>query len=155
MIGRYRPRDLELIRSIVREELRDQYRNEVAKAFAAEHARITPTPLGFDGLLMPPGPAVYFILCDSPIRHVKIGHTRSISQRLSNLQAASPFDLTLQAFCYCDNPEEIERQQHERWSRLRRRGEWFFAAPELLAFVAELGEANRIDRDAWLHERAP
>lgn len=82
-----------------------------------------------------PIPCVYFVqsIIGGPI---KIGVTADVSERLRAYRTHHPYPLRVLA-TYRAKPD-AERELHERFGHLRAEGEWFEAAPELLAFVAEI-----------------
>jgi Meiotically up-regulated gene 113 len=77
--------------------------------------------------------AIYFVRCREAI---KIGLTRDVPWRIANLQSAQPEPLEL--LLAVTGGRRAEAALHERFAHLRIRGEWFTAAPELLAFIAEI-----------------
>ena len=74
-----------------------------------------------------------------------------MATRLSLLQTSSPYPLTVLAAIPGGRKDEIEL--HTRFASLRVRGEWFAAAPELVAFIegvlAEQAEAARKTLKPW------
>lgn len=54
---------------------------------------------------------------------VKIGRTRSINSRMTSLQVASPFKLTLVGTI--PGGSRLENRLHRRYSQDRTEGEWF------------------------------
>lgn len=78
------------------------------------------------------GSSVYFAGAGGQI---KIGWSRKVASRLAQLQVgcASPLKL----LGTIPGGRATERRIHERFAHLRLTGEWFTAAPELLAFIAD------------------
>jgi hypothetical protein len=78
------------------------------------------------------GASIYFADAGGQI---KIGWSRKVSARLAQLQVgcASPLKL----LGTMPGGLAVERRIHERFAHLRLSGEWFTAAPELLAYIAE------------------
>lgn len=85
-----------------------------------------------DWMLVPRrgGFCVYFVRAGE---HVKIGVTKDVGERLDSLRTGCAHRLTLLAAILGDST--LERALHERFSHLRGEGEWFRAAPDLIAFV--------------------
>lgn len=78
--------------------------------------------------------AVYFIRSGGPDGFIKIGVTSGrVEARLSSLQTGNPHKLTVLATI--DGGPEVELKLHRRFAAFRVDGEWFRAAPELLAFI--------------------
>jgi hypothetical protein len=78
---------------------------------------------------------VYFIRCES---FVKIGYAYDVRKRLEGLQTSSPFTLEPLGFIRCESQEQaalLERSLHVRFSKYRRRNEWFVLTREIDACV--------------------
>lgn len=75
--------------------------------------------------------AVYFIRCgtEGPI---KIGKAKNVAHRRNLLQIGCPDELHILGTL----DHHSEADLHVRFAHSRRRGEWFDATPELLAFIA-------------------
>lgn len=76
---------------------------------------------------------VYFVRCGELI---KIGTSTDVYDRLKSIRTMTPLPLELLAVAAGSHPEESAL--HGRFAHLRQHGEWFTAAPELLAFIAEV-----------------
>jgi hypothetical protein len=73
---------------------------------------------------------------------IKIGSTRSDPHlRAASLQTGYPFG-RLRVVGLINGPQRLERELHKRFRALQMIGEWFRAAPELLAFIAALPSAQ-------------
>jgi Meiotically Up-regulated Gene 113 (MUG113) protein len=85
------------------------------------------------------GDNVYFIRRPSDGR-IKIGYTNNVRNRLNDLRGQHGERLEILA----REPGGKSRESvlHNQFSEHRRRGEWFDAAPELLAYVDELNCSN-------------
>ena len=80
--------------------------------------------------------SVYFIRSEKT-HAIKIGFTAGkIENRLSTLQTAHPYKL--QVLATSRGNREYEKALHERFARLRLKGEWFGPHPDLLAFISVL-----------------
>lgn len=82
---------------------------------------------------------IYFLHAQSlepPL--LKIGCSRQPRDRLITIQQHCPFPLMLVELVCA--PDHAERALHARFKHLRYFGEWFYAEPELLEFVATLPE---------------
>jgi hypothetical protein len=76
---------------------------------------------------------VYFIQ-SGKVGPIKIGRTEgNVGSRLANLQTGSPEPLTLLAVV--PGGPAVERSIHERFAKLRLRGEWFRREPDLSLFI--------------------
>ena len=69
-------------------------------------------------------PMVYVLTSDE-FKFIKIGHTKSIRNRLRNIQNGCPYKLYLWYSIFTPRFVEIERYLHERFNHCRFRGEWF------------------------------
>jgi hypothetical protein len=113
-------------------------------------------PLGgwesaFDNSYGPPGPGytepglrehwVYFIQGDEG-GPIKIGRSRNLPwMRASDLQSGYPFGM-LRVVAVTRAPAAYEQTLHARFASLRMVGEWFRAAPMLLALIRSLPRVN-------------
>lgn len=88
------------------------------------------------------GSSVYFADAGGQI---KIGWSKKVSARLAQLQTGSAVPIKLLGTT--PGGRAVERRIHERFAHLRLSGEWFIAAPELLAFIAQRA-SNVIDLDS-------
>lgn len=77
---------------------------------------------------------VYFI-GDSSAGTIKIGYSKNLAQRLSQLQTATTNELQLLGSLV--GGSRLERRLHEQFSSLRVRGEWFRPGPELIQYLRE------------------
>lgn len=78
------------------------------------------------------GSSVYFADAGGQI---KIGWSRKVSARLAQLQTGSAVPIKLLGTI--PGGLALERRIHAHFAHLRTQGEWFVAAPELLAFIAD------------------
>jgi T5orf172 domain len=79
------------------------------------------------------GSSVYFADAGGSI---KIGWSKKVSARLAQLQTGSAVPIKLLGTM--PGGLAVERRVHARFAHLRLSGEWFTAAPELLAYVDEV-----------------
>lgn len=71
---------------------------------------------------------VYFIQCGA---FVKIGYcARDPIRRLEKLQVGNPVALTLLALI--EGGKDVEREWHDRYDKMRERGEWFRLTPAMI-----------------------
>ena len=103
---------------------------------------------------------VYFLHAQSlepPL--LKIGCSRQPRDRLITIQQHCPFPLMLVELVCA--PAHTERALHTRFKHLRYFGEWFYAEPELLEFVATLPDgfadppSRAVKARAVVQPRAP
>lgn len=80
---------------------------------------------------------VYF-LHDPSTQRIKIGFSSNVEKRVRGLQTGS--SSTLAILGKMKGTAEDERSLHQRFGAHRVSGEWFHAAPELTAFVAEVSQ---------------
>lgn len=73
------------------------------------------------------GGYVYLIFEEDNETLYKIGVTRSkdVNKRLHALQTGNGKKLILKEAVYCDKPFKLEMMLHNRFSSVRREGEWF------------------------------
>lgn len=70
---------------------------------------------------------------------IKIGHTKNLSERISNLQGANPETLIVVFAAYTGTPLQLEQNLHEYFADRRIRGEWFdISRDEALAAMVSL-----------------
>lgn len=77
------------------------------------------------------------------LKHVKIGYTTDINQRLSSLQGGSSDELKIIG-CWLGTVQD-ERQLHEQLRRWRIHREWFQDSEDVLKVVAEKNQALKSD----------
>src|SRR5580693_1206330 len=82
--------------------------------------------------VLPRGGFVYFIRRSD---EVKIGFTRSISQRIKSLMSGPDDELILLGVV--SGSYKTEQEYHARFRHLRTHGEWFKAETELLNAIAD------------------
>lgn len=87
-----------------------------------------------------PGPRVYFIEAMTTPTIIKIGFSCCVQKRLQDLRVASPVGLRLLASIRGGAAKETD--MHRRFAHLRVDGEWFRAAPELLAFIRSFAQGT-------------
>lgn len=66
---------------------------------------------------------VYFIMSTNKL--VKIGVTKNVDRRLSELQTGSPGKMKLLGFIKTTKPYDLEKRLHKKYKDLRISGEWF------------------------------
>lgn len=81
--------------------------------------------------------SVYFLAAESA-NLIKIGCSHEPARRTRDLQVTSPVGLKVLAVIPGGRKRELEL--HHRFGHLRAHGEWFKAAPELLAFITEVAQ---------------
>lgn len=81
------------------------------------------------------GSSVYFAQADD---RIKIGWSKQVSARLASLQTGCPSPIRLLGTI--PGSRAVERRLHEQFASLRLSGEWFRAAPELLAHIAAVAK---------------
>jgi predicted GIY-YIG superfamily endonuclease len=75
---------------------------------------------------------VYFI-ADDRIGPVKVGVTKDLKSRFSNLQTGNPRELKLMAWIVAENKKEAEKLEakiHDYFEHRKERGEWYNLGPE-------------------------
>jgi DNA-directed RNA polymerase subunit F len=82
---------------------------------------------------------IYFI---SDGEFVKIGRATNVATRLSDLQVASPRNLTVLAIV--DAPPHSERELHRLFEDWHVRGEWFRLSDQIRSFITAEGRAWRV-----------
>ena len=85
---------------------------------------------------------VYFVQAGGDGGPVKIGIARDLGSRLNSLRTGCPDPIVVLATAPGGKNEEAAL--HERFATHRRRGEWFAAAPELLAYVDSVAASGRL-----------
>lgn len=100
---------------------------EKGHAVIREYTRVHP-PEAMDWTLKQPG--VYLIRAQG---WVKIGYASDVARRLHEHRTSIPRGFELVAVFLTEEPAKLERQLHDRFTRQRRRGEWFALSDETLA----------------------
>ncbi len=80
------------------------------------------------------GSSVYFVAAGE---RVKIGWSRNVVARISQLQTANPEPISLLGVM--PGGLALERQLHRQFHDARLAGEWFEKTPELVAYIAAIG----------------
>ena len=84
--------------------------------------------------------ALQMVIPDTAARPIKLGFTRSPSQRVNSLNTCGPYPVQLMATWPAPEGLENERRVIAQFAHLRLLGEWFAPAPELIAFIAQVGQ---------------
>lgn len=79
---------------------------------------------------------LYFVLCDTT-RRIKIGVANNPMSRFRSIQCGSPTELRIVGLIW--GPRTNEKKLHRKFREHRVRGEWFDAAPDLIAYIEENG----------------
>lgn len=82
---------------------------------------------------------VYFIAAEG-LDVIKIGFTTNMSQRMSDIQGHSP--AKLRVIKQVKTTYKTEQTLLALFDEYRLHGEWFTAAPELLAFISKLSDGK-------------
>ena len=83
---------------------------------------------------------IYYIVNPYDPSLIKIGHSKSISQRFEHFLAVLP-QIFLIALDQSENAYEKELELHQRFQNLRHHGEWFFAKAPLLQHIDSLDQS--------------
>jgi hypothetical protein len=95
-------------------------------------AHLQPAALALEGAIAArDGSSVYFAQAGD---RVKIGWSKRVAARLAQLQTGNAAPIRLLGTM--PGARTVERRVHAQFAELRLAGEWFQAAPELLAYVA-------------------
>jgi hypothetical protein len=98
-------------------------------------------------------PMVY-ALSTYDLGYIKIGMTKNLKQRFSNIQSGCPFNLTPWLAIRCPTPAPIEKDLHKLMSHCRLRGEWFTPCGEdqdrLIDYFRETNKSVRAAFNASL-----
>lgn len=74
---------------------------------------------------------------------VKIGFAKSVQSRFQSVCSTAPFPLELAA--YARGTMEDEADLHRKFRRAHAHGEWFHAAPELMAYIEAVKKAQSLN----------
>lgn len=96
---------------------------------------------------------VYFIQCGGDRGPVKIGYSRNVEQRVSDLQVASPYPLVVIGKFKSDNAEAFEASFHRLFADLHLRGEWFAWSPEFKRLVDGMNRVQEMTGDRVVNIR--
>lgn len=80
----------------------------------------------------PTGGFVYFVHQGD---HVKIGKTKDVAQRMSELQTAHALPIRLVAWIYTLHPGRIEAELLNEYAASRARGEWFNLTDDIVNLI--------------------
>lgn len=75
---------------------------------------------------------IYFIQ-NKETKHIKIGYSKDVRKRLSEIQTTSPHELTI--LTTCEGGIEMEKELHHKFSNSYIRGEWFTPSEELITYI--------------------
>lgn len=78
---------------------------------------------------------IYFIE-NIETKHIKIGFTTNVKERLGQLQTSSPHELRVLSICEGD--DKYEKELHGKFNEFRVRGEWFMPDKELMNHIKSL-----------------
>jgi hypothetical protein len=102
-------------------------------------------PSDFDvGVKIHKLPIVY-VIATRELDYIKIGKTKSLKQRLSNLQSGCPFHLHLWLGIRTSKADEIEKFLHKRYEEDNLRGEWFCLSTQQLDELAQFVNLTNIN----------
>jgi hypothetical protein len=79
---------------------------------------------------------VYFVQAFE-LKLIKIGVTNDTQRRVVSMQTLSPDHLAVLGVEFCHKGGALEGRLHQRFEAYRQHGEWFYPAPEILAYVDE------------------
>lgn len=109
---------------------------------------------------------VYFIQACNTEGLIKIGHTKNVTKRLSELQTGSGSKLRLLHAIDCTSKlaaQTVERSLHEIFAYGKRKGEWFTQSSPLRTIIGKLKEgmgyteakslAEKITQKKWEEQR--
>lgn len=101
--------------------------------------------------LRPIGERMVYFVQESGTNAIKIGTTRNVKQRISELMLNVPYLLSV--LTVIEGNHEVEHALHARFAKHRIRGEWFRPVPELLTYIEEAKLAQQAaDDTAKKHE---
>lgn len=81
---------------------------------------------------------VYFILTECEL-YLKVGFTHgSVEKRLAAIQTGCPINLKIAHIIECENPKQVEKDYHHKFTNYRTRGEWFNVTGEVKDFLAKV-----------------
>ncbi len=128
---------------------------EFAQSVGAANDERPPAPRNQRGRFEPrtsgpivrsPAGWVYFIQCAPPVGPVKIGWSKSLEQRLSQLRMCNPYPLLL---CLATpGGRDLEEALHVRFSKQRIHGEWFTFLGPVLNHINEQARDPKSERFA-------
>lgn len=75
---------------------------------------------------------IYFIQAENGL--IKIGFSKNVTSRLSNMQVRSPLKLTL--LSTIKGTVVMEKELHYKFSKFREHGEWFKPTQDIINFIA-------------------
>jgi len=88
----------------------------------------------------PPSPEYVYFIQATGTGLIKIGYSRDVTARLSDLQNMSPEPLEL--LLTINGDYELEGRLHAQFVEARRHGEWFEPTDDLLRLIERLGTAE-------------
>ena len=68
---------------------------------------------------------VVYVVCTNDFQYIKIGHTKNLKQRLTNLQSGCPFFIYVWLSIRTPIPINIEYFLLDKFKNKKLRGEWF------------------------------
>jgi len=94
-------------------------------------------------------PIVYVITTPN-FEYIKIGRTKSLKQRMNNIQSGCPFRLCFHHGIRTTRDSEVESALHDLIAHVRVRGEWFKPTQEEIDVVNDFcNETNKHIREVF------
>lgn len=72
----------------------------------------------------------------------KIGRTTRLTKRIKHFSTLFPFPITLVTTIPTDDPVALEKRLHQRFSELRRTGEWFALSETDLSYIRRIRDSD-------------
>ena len=76
-----------------------------------------------------------YLIVDENKTFCKIGHTKDVKERLTQLQDGNP--LKLFVLCAMEGDKQVETEVHQMFSHLHKRGEWFLFIDEIYSYFKD------------------
>jgi len=86
---------------------------------------------------------IYFIE-NIETKHIKIGFTTDVKNRLGQLQTSSPHELRI--LTVCEGSDKMEKELHSKFNDSRIKGEWFNPNKDILEYIKSLKPYETISK---------
>jgi hypothetical protein len=93
---------------------------------------------------------IVYVIATPNFEYIKIGRTKSLKQRMNNIQSGCPFNLSFYNGIRTTRDSEVESVMHKLIAHVRVRGEWFRPTRIELDLISDFcTETNKHIREVY------
>ena len=93
---------------------------------------------------------IVYVIATPNFEYIKIGRTKSLKQRMNNIQSGCPFKLFFHHGIRTTRDSEVESVMHKMIAHVRVRGEWFKPADAEVDLISDFcSETNKHIREVY------